>query len=216
MPIAIDCCKLRGPNCTDDYCATINSNPPNACALTVPQTTGANTVSCLEFSNTAEQNACWTVYDGDNPSINTSDLRDIASTGYQEEVDSLFPIFVDNGSKTPVIDEINNRMLGTGGYVGNAAGSDRYAPFNGVNDSWVVGLPVVECQSSNHCAGGTAQEMVGFVCFEIREVLVTPDKIIKGRFLCANDPLFDECPVGPTTSGGDDFGIRADIPVLVR
>jgi hypothetical protein len=58
--------------------------------------------------------------------------------------------------------------------------------------------------------------MVGFVCFEIRGVLVTPEKIIKGRFLCPSDPLFAECPIGPAGSGGEDFGIRTDFPVLVR
>jgi Flp pilus assembly protein TadG len=217
LPIAIDCCKLRGPDCEDDYCETIE-NPPNPCQLTatVPDHQGAATVTCLEFANTAEQNACWTEYEQFEPAVNTSEIVDIVETGYQGEVDSLFPIFVDNGTKTPVIDEIDNRMQGTGGYVGNGAGSDRYPPFDGYSDSWVVGLPVIECQTEDHCAGGTVADMVGFVCFEIREVIVTPDKIIKGRFLCPSDPLFEHCPIGPTGSGGDDFGIRADFPVLVR
>ena len=216
LPIAIDCCKLRGADCEADYCETITTNPPNPCSLAVPQAEGANTVTCLEFHNTAEQNACWHVYDGDSPSINTPDILDIIETGYQQEVESLFPIYVDNGTKTHAIQEIHDRMKGTGGYVGKAAGTDRYQPTNGVKDSWVVGFPVIECQSEDHCAGGTVADMVGFVCFEIREVLVTPDKIIKGRFLCPSDPLFSECPIGPTGSGGDDFGIRADFPVLVR
>src|SRR5262245_34628930 len=218
LPIAIDCCKLRGANCEADYCETITTNPPNPCPLTgsVPAHQAGSTVSCLEFHNTAEQNACWHVYDGDNPSINTPDILDLIETGYQEEVESLFPIYVDNGTKTPAIQEIHDRMQGTGAYVGHAAGSDRYPPTTGVKDSWVVGFPVIECQSEDHCAGGTIADMVGFVCFEIREVLVTPDKIIKGRFLCPSDPLFAECPIGPTGSGGDDFGVRADFPVLVR
>jgi Flp pilus assembly protein TadG len=215
LPIAIDCCKLRGPDCQADYCDTIASTV-NPCSLDVPQAEGPNTVTCLEFHNTAEQNACWTQFDGEHPSVNTPDVLDIIETGYQEEVPGLFPIFVDNGTKTPLIDEIKQRMQGTGGYVGNAAGTDRYLPHTGVNDSWVVGLPVIECQTEDHCAGGTIADMVGFVCFEIREVLVTPDKIIKGRFLCPSDPLFAECPIGPTGTGGDDFGIRADFPVLVR
>jgi hypothetical protein len=215
LPIAIDCCKLRGPDCEDDYCDTIASTV-NPCALAVPQTEGANTVTCLEFHNPPEQNACWTQFDGDHSSVNTPDVLDIIETGYQEEVPGLFPIYVDTGTKTPLIDEIKQRMQGTGGYVGNAAGTDRYLPHTGVNDSWVVGLPVIECQTDDHCAGGTVADMVGFVCFEIREVLVTPDKLIKGRFLCPSDPLFAECPIGPTGTGGDDFGIRADFPVLVR
>jgi hypothetical protein len=173
-------------------------------------------VTCLEFANTEEQNACWTEFSSDDPAVNTGDITDLVGTGYQEEVSSLFPIFVDNGTKTPVIDEVQSRMQGTGEYVGHAAGSDRYLPHTGVNDSWIVGLPVIECQTEDHCAGGTVADMVGFVCFEIREVLVTPEKIIKGRFLCPDDPLFAECPIGPTGSGGDCFGIRADFPVLVR
>jgi hypothetical protein len=83
-------------------------------------------------------------------------------------------------------------------------------------DSWVVSLPVIECQSDGHCAGGTAAQMVGVVCFELREVTVTPEKIIRGRFLCPGDPLWSECDGGIGRSGGLDFGIRADIPVLVR
>jgi hypothetical protein len=215
LPIAIDCCKLRGPDCKQDYCQTI-SNTVNPCALDVPQLEGDNVVTCLEFHNTAEQNACWTQFDGDRPSVNTPDVLDLIETGYQEEVDSLFPIFVDNGTKTPLVEEVDQRMQGTGGYVGKAAGTDRYEPKTGTKDSWVVGLPVISCQTEDHCAGGTVADMVGFVCFEIREVLVTPEKIIKGRFLCPDDPLFDECPIGPTGSGGEDFGIRADFPVLVR
>jgi len=34
--------------------------------------------------------------------------------------------------------------------------------------------------------------------------------------LCPSDPLFAECDLGPSTTGGDDYGIRAQIPVLVR
>jgi len=216
LPIAVDCCKLRGADCKQDYCETID-DPPNPCPLTetVPASQGAATVSCLEFHNSADQNACWTVYDGEDSSVAASRVRDIVETGYQAEVDGLFPIFVDNGDKTSAVGEVKDRMQGKGHY-GEPAGSDRYPPFDGVSDSWVVGLPVIECQTEDHCTSGTVAEMVGFVCFEIREVLVSPEKIIKGRFLCPSDPLFAECPIGPTGSGGDDFGIRADFPVLVR
>ena len=94
------------------------------------------------------------------------------------------------------------------------SGTDRYAPFDGTMDSWVVALPVVECQSSDHCAGGSPARVVGFVCFEVREVAVTPEKIIRGRFLCADDPLISECDL--SGSGGDPFGLRARSPVLVQ
>jgi hypothetical protein len=219
LPIAIDCCKLAGSDCRQDYCPNITSNPPNPCTLDEPQLSGANDVSCLEFHSTPEQNACWTLFDGDSPSINTPDLIDIVSNGNEHEVSTDVPVYLDNGDKVPVIGEISDLFLGEGAYVGSAAGVDRYANPVGQPskpDSWVVGLPVVECQSDSHCATGSPMYIVGAVCVEIREVIVTPDKIIRVRFLCQDDALFDECDLGLTKSGGLDFGVRADIPVLVR
>jgi hypothetical protein len=217
LPIMIDCCKLAGADCKQDYCATV-ANPPNACDLVVnPQdhdTPGG--VSCLEFASTPEQNACWTQFEH-TPSVNTSDMTDIIESGVEFEVAAGESYYSDNGTKTPVIDDINDRFLGEGKWSGgNGDGVDRYAPFDGQADSWVVTLPVVECQTGTHCSSGTETEIVGFVCFEIREVDVTPAKEIRGRFLCPTDPLFEqECDI-TTGSGGDDFGIRADIPVLVQ
>jgi Flp pilus assembly protein TadG len=217
LPIAIDCCKLKGSDCRQDYCATI-ATPPNACPLVQPQDEGANTVSCLEFASTGEQNACWTEFNESDPSINTSNLLDVVEDGNPYEVDTSSHFFVDNGTKVPVIGEINDQFMGTGGYVGNGKGVDRYLPVHTppVADSWVVALPVIECQTDTHCAGGDTAQMVGIVCFEIREITVTPDKIIRGRFLCPDDDLMTDCDTGFGGSGGLDFGIRADIPVLVR
>jgi len=216
LPIAIDCCKIAGANCTDDYCATITANPPNACDLEDPQDTDTGQVTCLNFHNTADQNACWIAFDDSSPSVNTADLRDLVETGVQEPVSVSDSFYVDNGDKTPVIGEIDDRFQGTGGYVGDSQGTDRYPPFNGIKDSWVVKLPVIECQDEDHCAGGGTAQLVGFVCFELREINVTPGKVIRGRFLCPTDPLYDECDAGGITGGGLNFGIRADIPVLVR
>jgi Flp pilus assembly protein TadG len=218
MPIAIDCCKLRGADCEQDYCETI-ATPPNPCPLTETVMKGHQdpaTVSCIEFNPTADQNACWTIYDPDGSSVGASEVRDMVDTGYQQEVESLFAIGVANGTNTSAISEIQERMQGKGMFKDNPAGSDRYPPYDGYADSWVVGLPVIECQSEAHCGTSEAQMMVGFVCFEIREVIASTDHIIKGRFLCPTDPLFEECPIGPTGSGGGDFGIRSDLPVLVR
>ena len=92
---------------------------------------------------------------------------------------------------------------------------DGYAPFDGEMDSWVVKLPVIECQAGQKCSGGDTADLVGFVCFELREINVTPSKVLRGRFLCPSDPLWDDCDL-TGTSGGLNFGIRADIPVLVR
>ena len=215
LPIVIDCCKLRGADCDQDYCETITASPPNPCSLDAPQA-GDGLVSCLEFHNTAEQNACWTVFDGDHASVNSADLRDIVADGTTTEVGVEDSVYIDNGDKTPVIADIHDRFQGDGAFSDHPDGVDRYSPFDGTEDSWVVGFPVVECQGDTHCATGSAADIVGFVCFEIREVKVVPDKIIRGRFLCPSDPLFDECDLGPTRTGGDDFGMRAQIPVLVR
>jgi hypothetical protein len=217
LPIAIDCCKLAGSDCKQEYCPYIEANPINPCSLENPQDEGATTVTCLEFHSTPEQNACWTAFDDQSPSVNTPDLIDIVEDGNPVDISTARPVYLDNGTKVPVIDEINDRFLGEGSYVGKTAGTDRYAPVHtpAQPDSWVVGLPVVECQTETHCAGGISA-IVGAVCFEIREILVTPEKIVKGRFLCETDPLFDECDIGLTGTGGLDFGVRADLPVLVR
>jgi Flp pilus assembly protein TadG len=215
LPIVIDCCKLRGADCGQDYCETIVTDPPNPCPLDAPQA-GDGLVTCLDFDPTAEQNACWTVFDGEQPSVNSADLREIVENGTSTAVGVEGAIYIDNGDKTPVISDINDRFHGDGAFSGNPAGVDRYPPLDGVEDSWVVGFPVVECQSESHCATGTPANIVGFVCFEIREVDVVPEKIIRGRFLCPSDPLFSECDLGRSRTGGDDFGVRAQIPVLVR
>jgi Flp pilus assembly protein TadG len=216
LPVAIDCCKLRGSDCQQDYCATVAS-PPNACDLDVFQDEGSNTVSCLEFHNTAEQNACWTQFDGDSSSINTAELRDIVEEGSTVEIDVPWPAYVDNGDKTPVIGEIRDRFMGEGGYVGNGEGTDFYADSVGGStpDSWVVRLPVINCQTDDHCAGGAPAIIIGAVCFEIREIVVTPDKIIRGTFMCPGHPRWADCEINGT-GGGGDFGIIAEIPVLVR
>lgn len=216
LPITIDCCKLAGPNCTDEYCSTITSNPPNPCALENPQSIDSGSVTCLEFHSNNEQNACWTSFDDSSPSVNTADLRDLVETGAPQPISVNDSFYVDNGDKTPVIGEIRDRFLGSGKYVGDAEGTDRYAPFDGVKDSWVTKFPVIECQTGDHCSGGGTADLVGFVCFEMREIVVTPDKVIKGRFLCPSDPLYSECDSGDATSGGLNFGVRAEIPVLVR
>ena len=56
------------------------------------------------------------------------------------------PIYVDNGTKTPVVDIINEKFHGTTGSTPEMpSGTD--TDGDGEIDSWVVGLPVVECQN---------------------------------------------------------------------
>jgi len=210
LPIAIDCCKLKGSACESDYCDTITTTPPNSCSLAAPQDEGANTVSCLQFSNTDQQTACWTVFDGDSSSVNTSTASGIIEDGTSFEVSAGEHVYVDNGSKVAVIMELSDRF--------NEVGEDHYAPVHDPPqaDSWIVKLPVIECQTDDGCAGGDPAKLVGFVCFEVREVTATPDQIIRGQFLCADDPRTANCLESGSSSGGLPFGLRAEIPVLVQ
>ena len=222
LPVVLDCCELTGDACNGVYCPDIATNKPNPCELDdAPQDVdfdaGGNPipVSCLEFHDTTEQNACWTGFEH-HPSVSTADMTDIIENDVQFGVNVGEKYYIDNGTKTPVIDDIHDRMHGEGKF-GEASGQDYYEPKDNVKDSWVTVLPVVECQDGINCAGGNEAEIKGFVCFEVREVLVTPEKIIKGTFMCPGHPRWDDCAAkGPFGSGGDDFGIRADIPVLVR
>jgi Flp pilus assembly protein TadG len=217
LPFAIPCCVLTGSGCNGDYCAG-GAPIPNPCTLDQAQARGENTVSCLQFHNTAEQTACWTEFDGSASNVNTSDLVDIAIDGLPEGVDVYDSIYLDNGDKTPVVQIISDRFYGEGDFLGSPEGSD--TDGDGIIDSWVTGLPVVECQSTDHCAKGDPADLVGFVCMEIREVTVTPDKIIRAQFLCPelHPGQFQQCltDLGVVGTGGQNFGIRADLPVLVQ
>jgi len=199
LPIAIDCCKVAGPGCTANYCETISNTIPNPCSLSNGQTT-----SCLEFFATTEQNACWTGFQTDSSAVSVPMMEDIIANGNPDEVGKK-PIYLDNGTKTPIVQEIKDKF--------DAEGSDTNG--DGVVDSWVVTLPVVECQNpGDQCASGTPQSIVGFLCMDIHEIIVTPDKLIKGDFICATDPRCDIPGLGP---GGSLVGsISADYPVIVN
>ncbi|MEN8185048.1 MAG: hypothetical protein ABFS46_21205, partial [Myxococcota bacterium] len=193
-----------------DYAEDYNGNA-NPCYLE----DGVTPATCLDFYSTGNQIACWTQFDGDSASINTSDLTGIIHDGNPVEVSSGQSFYVDNGVKTPVIDDIADRFYGDGDWDNDPSGSDN--DLDGKSDSWVVGLPVIECQQDgDECAKGDPAKLMGVVCFEIQEVIVTPDKRIKGRFLCKDDVKFKDCDLKGTGTGGSDFDVRADFPVLVR
>lgn len=209
LPIAIDCCAISGNTpgsaCTQNYCDTIQNNPPNPCSW------NGTTTSCLEFHSTPEQNACWTEFEGDNPSINTPGLTDIVNNNNPYAIEG--PIFLDNGDKVPVLRDIDDRFRGNGNFAGNPAGTD--TDSDGTVDSWVVRLPVVECQNpGDNCAGGDPSNVVGFVCFDIHDVETTPAKIIKGDFVCPTDPRCSNLGLGP--GGTLPSGISASYPVIVE
>ncbi len=203
LPIAIDCCAVSGnragATCSENYCQFVNNSIPNPCPLSTGET-----VSCLEFFSTPEQNACWTAFDSDSPSVSVPDMTQIVQDGNSGTIGDE-PIYIDNGTKTPVVQDIKDRF--------DAEGSDTNG--DGVADSWVVTLPIIECQNpGDQCASGDRQYIVGFLCMDIREIIVTPDKLIKGNFICSTDPRCDTTGFGP---GGSIAGsISADYPVIVN
>lgn len=210
LPIAIDCCTISGntpgATCTQDYCSTVQSSPPNPCPLAI-----GGTASCLEFFATPDQNACWTAFDPNSAAVSTSKLRSIVEDGNTSTISDS--AYVDNGTKTPVVNDIYDRFHGEGQFSGNPSGID--TDGDGIIDSWVSMLPVVECQNpGNGCSSSSPQQIVGAVCFEIKEVVVTPDKIIKGNFLCPSDPRCEPSGAGP--GGTLPGGLSAQAPVLVR
>jgi hypothetical protein len=201
LPIAIDCCKISGAGCTGNYCDTISNTPPNPCQLSTGETT-----SCLEFHSNPEQNACWSQFDPINSAVAVPGLSDIVDAG-NAGIIGTEPIHLDNGTKTPIFQDIKDRF--------DAKGTDTSEPSDGIKDSWVVTLPVVECQNpGDQCASGDTQYIVGFICMDIREIIVTPDKIIKGDFICTSDARCDTSGFGP---GGTLAGaFMSDHPVIVR
>ncbi len=194
LPIAIDCCAVEGSTpgleCQQDYCA-ITAQPINPCL-----TSSGEMVSCLEFFATPAINACWSVFDGENPYVSMPRMHEIIEDG-PITVDSSL-VYLDNATRTPTVGAIWDRMMREISGEG-PAGTDRYPDVPGI-DSWVVRLPIVECQNpGDRCAANSPKEITGALCFEIREIVVAPERIIKGRFLCPErDPeLFAECELGP-------------------
>lgn len=213
LPIAIDCCEISGSACDNDYCAEIAANPPNPKPVPGGDFAG-QTVTALEFAAQGTQNACWTELDGVSTSISAAGLQDIVRDANPTTVGGQ-PIYVDNGTKTPVLDEIQKRFLGQGAYSGNPAGEDTNG--NGTIDSWLVPLPIVECQNpGDGCAGGTPQRVVGVACFDLMWATTGSDKKIYGKFVCPSDPRFSDsdCGVG-FGPGGEVPTIDAQYPVLV-
>lgn len=197
LPIAVDCCALAGPDCKD-FCEELADTTPMPCD-------DDPTVSCLEFYETGDQNACWTVFDGQHSAVSSGDLKDIIRRGNTFPV-RREPVYLDNGTKTSVLKDIEDKFDDVGDTNGDRKG-----------DSWVVGLPVVQCQSPGpHCAGGTPQMITGGVCFEIERVVTKGDpKYVRGRFLCPGDPGYDDCGFDQTGPGGECYGVPADRVVLV-
>jgi hypothetical protein len=210
LPIAIDCCAIAGSTCSNNYCSTIQSSPPNPC----PRTSDGVMVTCLEFFATGNQNACWTEFNPSSSSVSSSGLQGVVQNGNPGTIGDV-PIYLDNGTKTPIVREISDKFYGQGAYSGNPAGTDTNG--DGVSDSWVLGFPTVTCQNpSPHCAGGTTADINGFVCFDLQEVETTPGKIIRGQFLCPTDSRCAGVASGLGPGGTVVGGLSAQWPVLVE
>jgi hypothetical protein len=209
LPIAIDCCAVAGnepsEECTLNICTVISNTILNPCQLSTGET-----VSCLEFHSTPEQNACWTEFKGDSPSISTPGMSDIVENGNPDEIEG--DIYIDNGTKTPVIQDIKDRFDVDGEDTGI---HDGHMDGDNINDSWIVALPVIQCQNpGDQCAGSLPQKVETFICMDIREIVVTPEKLIKGDFICASDPACDMAGFGP--GGTIAGGFVSDYPVIVN
>jgi len=227
-PVAIDSSKLtKDPNgCGSDFCNIASSKPYKACPL-VPAQDDSKEVVCLEFSNTADQNACWTNY---STNTNSSGSKDIVKNGgYHGNVDVGDKYDVSNGDESDAVKEMYDKFYGTGGKkASKGVGTNVYGPDPNI-DSWVIQLPVIEPQNVVHCAGGTMAKVIGGVCFEVREIDAPGgggggDRLIKGRFLCPNSPnqkvrdLYrDNCVIpGNNQPGGCNYGMRVQRVVLVQ
>jgi Flp pilus assembly protein TadG len=241
LPVAIDGSKLSTTgDCGEGFCTkpqTCGASPP----LERAQTDTAP-LMCGEFSATGEQNMCWTAFDGESSSINGPKLQDIVDKGNAGNVKSGDPVYLDNGDKTSTVDYIRDVFYGCGKIdPKDRKGVNRYGTTDAtgkpVPDSWVVKLPVVEDQSSAHCAGGSTFKIKGGVCFEIREVIApAPGKScdapstgtsrwIKGRPLCPNstDPniqtlykTYCHKDGEEKNPGGCGYGERATRVVIVE
>jgi hypothetical protein len=211
LPIALDCCKIS--DLRPNYCQYAGE-PAEPCALG-PDHNPGKMVSCLQFQMQGDQNACWTQLDAVNSSVSTTGLEDIIEDGNPVAA-GQDPIYVDNGTKAAVIKDIADRFNDAGEYS-NQPGGGEDTNGNGKNDSWLVPLPIIECQNPGAgCAGGTQQKIVGVACLDIQEVTTGSDKIIKAEYVCPGDPRFDDskCSVG-FGPGGDVPTIDAQYPVLV-
>jgi hypothetical protein len=213
LPIALDCCKISGATCDQSYCDYVVANPPNPIPLTEDP---SKMVTRLEFASSGEQNACWTELDAVDSSINTPGLEDIIEDGNPVAVGAK-PIYVDNGTKAAVIKDIADRFYDSGKYSNTPGGGEDTPGSPPGNDTWLVPLPIIECQNpGDGCAGGSAQKIVGVACLDIKEVNESPDNILRAEFVCPSDPRWDasKCSVG-FGPGGEVPSIDAQYPVLV-
>ena len=222
LPLAVDSCLVSSSpsGCSGlNYC---NGGPTLlGCLLDSPQAPDAGVLfSCLQLAPLPSPpptvnvpgDLCWTNFDPNAP-VSSTDMVGLVQNGHSQPLVAGAMAHVDDGGNVPfaAMQEIQNQFL--------ANGTDAYFPPLGP-DSWVVKLPVVECQDATNCDSGSTSEIKGGICFEIREV-VPAAHLIRGRFLCPCDPAhqsaWSRCKntLGDSP-GGCDFGMRAERPVLVE
>ncbi len=243
--------------CGSDFCATVDP-PPNSCALkwhqgtvtclefaSTPQQNACWTVfdgSSPSINNPKLQEI---LDNGNQSGLQAGDEAYLDNGTKEETLKDIRNMFYgcEDGSSQGCCISVDSQgnctaRTGTGGgSPPSPVGRDRYTPNppHGVSDplapdidSWVVLLPVFECDPGRNCSGGDPMKIMGGVCFEIREVLAPSGDYadssakIKGRFLCpeSDDPnevaLFNQyCRVSGDT-GGCNTGLIATRPVLVK
>jgi len=229
LPIVLDCCSVSnstgplGDTCKENACEHIQSGGPfggpegSGCELDPDRDPAAHaalgTVSCAVLNPSNDQEVCWSEFSTSSPGVSASDLKDLVENGNIDPVGAE-PVYIDNGTTASVIREARWKFEGSHGYP-SRPGSDLYPPGgNGEPDSWVVVIPLVECQNPGPgCAGGSAQMLVGLICMDIHEINEGGSpKYIKFSVLCPSDSRCDFSGLGP---GGIPGTLLAE-PVLVQ
>jgi len=219
VPVALDACELTDPDpdggkCGKNFCKVTQEDAKCTLERKEGGTLKPKGVICGEFSNTGDQNMCFTNLRTDSSSVNAADLKKMLQdgSGNPNNLKAGDSIYIDNGEKASVLAEFRDKFYGCGSKYKKPAGtftddlgkeqSSRYG--SGFPDSWVVKMPVVTCQDETHCAKGPPAEILGGACFEVREVvssspggkgcpepdnkkLILKGEWIKGRVLCPNN-----------------------------
>jgi hypothetical protein len=206
LPIAIDSCKIAAhggtceaedERCGCDFCETAAS-VPNATLLTWPQ--GVTTVTLLEFSSTPDQNACWTVFDGDSASVNNPDLTDVVDRGNSGGVEAGDEVYADNGDKTSTQKYLRDKFYGCNNTSRNCC-TDTDAAGN--------------CTARTGTPGGVGQPPAGMNRYK-PDPTTGPGPLRPGiDSWVVKLPVF-ECIPGRNCSGGDPMALIGGVCIEIR
>ena len=216
LPIALDCCKITGRLLRPELLPVHRSES----AESVPaRPTTDNPGKIGELPPVPRDGRAERLLDGAR--LGRLRRQRVRARGHHRErqpgrPSGAKPIYVDNGTKTPVLKEIQDRFLDR---APTRATRRRRSDTNGNGtiDSWLVPLPIVECQNPGAAAPAAAPRRSSvWRAWTFRKSTGAPDKIIKAEYVCPGDPRFDasKCGVG-FGPGGEVPTIDAQYPVLV-